>query len=76
MSYLQPFNVVMKYKEGVTNKLADMLSRPPNSAASSLLVAMHIQLITPLGYAKGYTTYPNLETSTIHYCEGKCVNII
>ncbi|CAL8120214.1 unnamed protein product [Prunus armeniaca] len=28
MSYLQQFSIVIKYKKGATNKLADMLSRP------------------------------------------------
>ncbi|VVA37284.1 PREDICTED: Retrovirus-related Pol poly from transposon, partial [Prunus dulcis] len=29
MSYLQQFSIVIKYRKGATNKLADMLSRPP-----------------------------------------------
>lgn len=37
MSYLLPFSIIKKYKKGLTNKLVDVLSRPPVSA---LLVAM------------------------------------
>ena len=29
MTYLQQFNLVIKYKRGVLNKLTDMLFRPP-----------------------------------------------
>ncbi|XP_031486836.2 uncharacterized protein LOC116255191 [Nymphaea colorata] len=32
MSYLQQFNIVIKYKQGSQNKLADMLSRPPQAS--------------------------------------------
>ena len=39
MSYLMSFNIIIRYKKGMTNKLANMLSRPP---MRSLLVAMRI----------------------------------
>eukprot|EP01018_Ginkgo_biloba_P030874 Gb_15320 [translate_table: standard] len=41
MSYLQQFNLVIKYKKGVTNKITDLLSRPPRSIA--LAVVMQLQ---------------------------------
>eukprot|EP01018_Ginkgo_biloba_P010322 Gb_18698 [translate_table: standard] len=41
MSYLQQFNLVIKYKKGVTNKIADLLSRPPKS--TTLIVVMQLQ---------------------------------
>eukprot|EP01018_Ginkgo_biloba_P024743 Gb_03973 [translate_table: standard] len=41
MSYLQQFNLVIKYKKGVTNKIAYLLSRPPKSTA--LTVVMQLQ---------------------------------
>ena len=39
VSYLMTFNIIIKYKKGATNKLADMLSRPP---VRVFLVAMRI----------------------------------
>lgn len=42
MSYLQQFNIVIKYKRGATNNLADILSRPPTPTKSTLLMAMQI----------------------------------
>nr|CAD1834935.1 unnamed protein product [Ananas comosus var. bracteatus] len=38
MTYLQQFNLVIKYKKGAHNKLVDMLSRP---SGSTLLVDIH-----------------------------------
>ncbi|CAL8137529.1 unnamed protein product [Prunus armeniaca] len=52
MSYLQQFNIIIKYKKWVTNKLADMLSRPPGHSA--LLVAMQLQ---PAVLSKYVTSY-------------------
>ena len=51
MSYLMTFNIIIKYKKGTTNKLADMLSRPPVRA---LLVAMRIQPLVSSEYALWY----------------------
>ncbi|XP_020261583.1 uncharacterized protein LOC109837667 [Asparagus officinalis] len=53
MSYLMAFNIVIRYKKGTTNKLADMLSRPPMRA---LLVTMLIQPLMPLEYVYMYTS--------------------
>ena len=33
MGFLQQFHLVIKYKKGIQNKVADMLSRPPISAS-------------------------------------------
>lgn len=60
ISYLQPFNVVTKYKKRVTNKLVDMLSMLPTMATSSLWVAMQILSVTPSNFVKGYVTDPQL----------------
>lgn len=38
-----------------------MLSRPPITTASSMLVAMQIQQVTPSDFAKGEATSPELE---------------
>ncbi|KAM0963764.1 hypothetical protein EV2_023513 [Malus domestica] len=52
MLYLQQFNIIIRYKKGTTNKLADTLSRPPSYSA--VLVAMQIQPVVLSGYAKKY----------------------
>jgi hypothetical protein len=36
MGFLQQFNLVIKYKKGTSNKVADMISRPP--IASSVIL--------------------------------------
>jgi hypothetical protein len=33
MGFLQQFHLVIKYKKGTSNKVADMLSRPPIAAS-------------------------------------------
>ena len=33
MGFLQQFHLVIKYKKGIHNKVADMLSRPPMNAS-------------------------------------------
>ncbi|CAL2257591.1 unnamed protein product [Prunus armeniaca] len=71
MSYLQQFNIVIKYKKGTTNKLADMLSRPPTLVSSALLVAMQIQLIVPSEYAKGYDTDTGFNLAYAKLQQGK-----
>ena len=47
------FNIIIRYKKGATNKLADMLSRPPVRA---LLVATRIQPLVPLEYVQLYAS--------------------
>ncbi|CAL8152321.1 unnamed protein product [Prunus armeniaca] len=71
MSYLQQFNIVIKYKKGATNKLADMLSRPPILVSSALLVAMQIQPIIPSKYAKWYDTYVDFNSAYVELQQGK-----
>ncbi|KAI5350963.1 hypothetical protein L3X38_003854 [Prunus dulcis] len=63
MSYLQQFNIVIKYTKGATNKLADMLSSPPTPISSALLVTMKIQHIVPSEYSKGYDTDANFNSA-------------
>nr|GEX36062.1 hypothetical protein [Tanacetum cinerariifolium] len=53
MTYLQRFNIVIKYKKGVHNKLADMLSRPPLPTLS-LTVFMQVQPPCHDEYASEY----------------------
>ncbi|KAI5338801.1 hypothetical protein L3X38_018073 [Prunus dulcis] len=71
MSYLQQFNIVTKYKNGVTNKLADMLSRPPKPISSALLVDMLIQPIVPSEYAKRYDTDTDFNLTYAKLQQGK-----
>ena len=33
MDFLQQFHLVIKYKKGIQNKVANMLSRPPTNAS-------------------------------------------
>ena len=33
MGFLQQFHLVIKYKKGIHNKVADMLSRPPTNVS-------------------------------------------
>jgi hypothetical protein len=42
MTYLQQFNLVIMYKKGAQNKLADMLSRPPVTSIC-LSIVMEVQ---------------------------------
>lgn len=60
MSYLMAFNIVIRYKKGITNKLADMLSRPSVSV-SALVMAMQIQSLVPANYATWYVTDESLK---------------
>ena len=36
MGFLQQFHLVIRYKKGIHNKVADMLSRPPSTIATIL----------------------------------------
>jgi hypothetical protein len=42
MTYLQQFNLVIRYKKGAQNKPADMLSRPPVTSIC-LSIVMEVQ---------------------------------
>jgi hypothetical protein len=54
MGFLQQFHLVIKYKKGNTNKLADMLSRPPTSNIISLETLMHLEPFTHDAYIETY----------------------
>ncbi|KAI5323505.1 hypothetical protein L3X38_032577 [Prunus dulcis] len=60
-----------EYKKGATNKLADMLSRPPTPVSSALLVAMQIQPIVPSEYAKGYDIDTDFNSAYAKLQQGK-----
>ena len=50
MGFLQQFHLVIKYKKGTSNKVADMLSRPPISAS----VILHNASLSFESYAEKY----------------------
>ncbi|KAJ9542815.1 hypothetical protein OSB04_029321 [Centaurea solstitialis] len=60
MTYLQQFNIVIKYKKGVHNRLADMLSRPPISSLC-LSVFMQVQPICHDEYVEEYENDSNFQ---------------
>lgn len=60
MTYLQQFHLVIKYKKGIHNKLADMLSRPP-VAALCLSVFMQVQPTFHEEYADWYGNDPDFQ---------------
>ena len=53
MGFLQQFHLVIKYNKGSTNKLANMLSRPPTSIITTLWTLMHIEPFTHYAYKEG-----------------------
>jgi hypothetical protein len=46
---------VIKYKKGSTNKLVDMLSRPPTSNITTLGTLMHMEPFTHDAYKEAYS---------------------
>lgn len=60
MTYLQQFHLVIKYKKGSHNKLADMLSRPP-VIALCLSVFMQVQLTLHEEYIDWYKEDPDFQ---------------
>ncbi|GKA69579.1 transposon ty3-I gag-pol polyprotein [Tanacetum coccineum] len=58
MTYLQQFNLVIKYKKGSQNKLADMLSRPP-VIMLCLSVFMQVHPSSHNEYASEYPSDPD-----------------
>ena len=52
MGFLQQFHFVIKYKKGIQNKVADMLSRPPTNAS---ILIQQSPLVHEI-YVEQYTT--------------------
>ena len=46
MGFLQQFHIFIKYNKGSTNKLEDMLSRPPTNNIKTLGTIMHMEPFT------------------------------
>jgi hypothetical protein len=55
MGFLQQFHLIIKYKKGNTNKLENMLSRPPTSKITTLGTLMHMEPFTHDAYKEAYT---------------------
>jgi hypothetical protein len=54
MGFLQQFHLVIKYKKGNTNKLEDMLPRPPTYKITALGTLMHMDPFTHDAYKEEY----------------------
>jgi hypothetical protein len=54
MGFLQQFHLVNKYKNGSTNKLVDMLSRPSTSKITTLRNLMHMEPFIHDAYKEAY----------------------
>ena len=55
MGFLQRYHLVIKYKKGSTNKLVDMLSRPPTSKIIALGTLMIMEPFTDDAYREAYS---------------------
>jgi len=54
MGFLQKFHLIIKYKKGSTNKLEDILSKPPTSKISYLWNIMYMDHFTHNAYKEAY----------------------
>ena len=61
MGFLQQFHPIIKYKKGSTNKLENMLSRPPTTNFTSLGTLMHMEHFTHDAYKEEYTKYEDFK---------------
>ena len=59
--FLQQFHLVIKYKKGNTNKLVDMISRPPTSMITALGTLMHMEPFTHDAYKEASTQYKDFK---------------
>jgi hypothetical protein len=56
MGFLQQFHLLIKYKKGMTNKVADMLSRPPMNKISVVGTIMQLEPFTHEVYEEEYVS--------------------
>ena len=76
MGFLQQFHLVIKYKKVNTNKLVDMLSRPPTSNITTFGTLMHMEPFTHDAYREAYSEDEELKEvfqqlqSQIHVHDG------
>lgn len=54
MGFLHKFHLVIKYKKEITNKLDDILSRPPTSKITALWNLMHMGSFTHDAYKEAH----------------------
>ncbi|KAJ6916332.1 hypothetical protein NC652_018894 [Populus alba x Populus x berolinensis] len=66
MAYLQQFHLMIKYKKGSHNKLADMLSRPPVTALC-LSVFMQVQPTLHEEYIDWYKEDPDFQKALAEF---------
>lgn len=57
IGFLQQFPLCIKYKKNSTNKLVDMLSRPPTSKITALGNLLHMKPLPHNAYQEKYTKY-------------------
>jgi hypothetical protein len=57
MDFLQLFHLIINYKKGITNKLEDMILRPPTTNIIALGTLMHMEPFTHDAYREAYTKY-------------------
>ena len=62
MGFLQQFHLVINYKKGIQNKVADMLSRPPTNASiviqqSPLVHANYVNNILRMKISKKFMNH-------------------
>jgi hypothetical protein len=55
MGFLQQFHLVIKYKKDITNKLEDILLRPPAYKITTLGDLMHVEPFTHDAYKDACT---------------------
>ena len=61
MGFLQQFHLVIKYKKGSTNKLVEILSRPPTSNLTVLGTLMYLDPFTHDSYREAYSEDENFK---------------
>ena len=70
MGFFQQFHLIIKYQKGNTNKLANMLSRPPTSKITTLGTLMHMDPFTHDAY-KSQTQKVRSLKRCLSNCEAK-----
>jgi len=72
MGFLQQFHLVIKYKKGTSNKVADMLSHPPISA----FVILHNASLSFESYIEQYANDDNFKETYAKLTHGSQVETI
>ena len=67
MGFSQQFHLVIKYKKGIHNKVADMLSRPPMNAS----IVLHNSSLIHESYIEKYAEDKDFKTAYASLIHGK-----